>query len=143
MSYTNILLAIDLTEESGIVIKECVELAKQLDAEIVIFHDQADYEEMCRGTGFIDADLHEGHTQAIARLAEQFKEVTSKIDYPIKRRLIGTGEYGEQLKTVIREYEIDLVVCGHHHGFWSSVSSSTGRLINYLNVPVLVIPLKD
>lgn len=142
MSYNNILLAIDLTKDSEILISECIKLAKKLDAKIVIFHDQADYEEMCRGTGFIDADLHDGHTEAISRIAEQFKELTNKIDYPIERRLIGTGEYGEQLKSAILENEIDLVICGHHHKFWSSIFSSTGSLINYLNIPVLVIPLK-
>ncbi|WED23977.1 universal stress protein [Vibrio sp. JC009] len=143
MSYKNILLAIDLTEESAILINECIELARPLGAEITIFHDEPDYEEMCRGTGFIDAELAEGHTQATERLAEQFKEITSQIDYPIKRRLIGTGEYSEQLKAAIREYEFDLVVCGHHQGFWSAVYSSTGQLINNLKTPVLVIPLED
>ncbi|MCV5916800.1 universal stress protein, partial [Escherichia coli] len=56
---------------------------------------------------------------------------------------VGSGDLSNELCDTIKDYSIDLVVCGHHQDFWSKILSSTRQLINCSPVDMLVVPLKD
>lgn len=141
MSYKHILVAVDLTPESQVLIDKSVELAKPLDAELSFIHVDANYEELCRHTGIMDADLHENCELTAERSFKALKALAEDTGYPIKHCLIGTGEYGNILENTIEKYEVELVVCGHHHDFWGSVISSTKPILNNINVDMLIVPI--
>ena len=143
MSYKHILVAVDLTPESRILINKCIELAKPLDADVSFLHVEANYEELCRNTGFIDVDLNDNRALAVENSIVKLKQLTEEIDFPIKHCLAGNGEYINELKNAIKKYDIDLIVCGHHQDLWSAIASSTKQVMNNISVDMLVIPLHD
>ena len=94
-------------------------------------------------TGLIDINLAETQHQAIEASQKQLQNLAEHANYPIKHTLVGSGDLNNELCDTIKEFNIDLVVCGHHQDFWSKLLSSTRQLINCSPVDMLVVPLKD
>lgn len=141
MSYQHILVAIDLSEDSKHLVAKAVSLAKPLNANVSFIHIDVNYAELY--TGLIDINMAETQHQAIEASQKQLQELADHADYPIKHTLVGSGDLSNELCQNITEYQIDLVVCGHHQDFWSKLLSSTRQLINSTPVDLLVVPLKD
>lgn len=141
MSYKHILVAVDLTPESKILIEKSVSLARPLNAVVSFIHVEANYEELCRHNGIMDADLHDNCEVAAKRAFAECQKLSEETDYPIKHCLVGTGEYSQELKQAIEKHEVDLIVLGHHHDLWGTIISSTKSIINNINVDMLVIPM--
>ncbi|MDA0150083.1 MULTISPECIES: universal stress protein [Vibrio] len=141
MSYQHILVAIDLSEDSKYLVEKAVALAKPLEADVSFIHIDVNYAELY--TGLIDINLAETQHQALVASQEQLQQLADHANYPIKHTLIGSGDLSNELCENIAEYQVDLVVCGHHQDFWSKLLSSTRQLINCSPVDMLVVPIKD
>ncbi|WP_100754104.1 universal stress protein UspA [Vibrio salilacus] len=141
MSYQHILVAIDLSEDSKLLVEKAVALAKPLNAEVSFVHIDVNYAELY--TGLIDINLAETQHQAIEASQKQLQVLAEHADFPIKHTLVGSGDLSNELCDTISEFNIDLVICGHHQDFWSKLLSSTRQLINCSPVDMLVVPLKD
>ncbi|MDG3086806.1 universal stress protein UspA [Vibrio hannami] len=141
MSYKHILVAIDLTDESKVLIDKAVALAKPLDAEISFIHIDVNYAEIY--TGLIDINLAETQNHAMEASMTQLNNLADHANYPIKHTLVGSGDLGYELKDAIKQRDVDLVICGHHQDFWSVLLSSTKQLLNSVPVDMLVVPLHD
>ncbi|NIY84611.1 universal stress protein [Vibrio hepatarius] len=141
MSYQHILVAVDLSEDSKLLIDKAVSLAKPLGAEVSFVHIDVNYAELY--TGLIDINLAETQHQAIQASQKQLQDFADHAQFPIKHTLVGSGDLGNELCETIQEFNFDLVVCGHHQDFWSKLLSSTRQLINCTPVDLLVVPLKD
>lgn len=141
MSYQHILVAIDLSEDSKHLIDRAVALAKPLNAEISFVHIDVNYAELY--TGLIDINLAETQHHSMEASQKQLQELAQYASFPIKHTLVGSGDLNNELCDTIKEFQIDLVVCGHHQDFWSKLLSSTRQLINCSPVDLLVVPLKD
>jgi len=141
MSYQHILVAIDLSEDSKLLVERAVSLAKPLEASVSFVHIDVNYAELY--TGLIDINLAETQHQAIEASQKQLQNLADHADFPIKHTLVGSGDLNNELCDTIKEFNIDLVVCGHHQDFWSKLLSSTRQLINCSPVDMLVVPLKD
>ncbi len=141
MGYKHILVAVDLSEESKLLVDKAVALATPLDAAISFIHIDVNYAELY--TGLIDINLAETQHHAMEASQEQLKELANHANYPINHTLVGSGDLSNELCDTIKEFNIDLVVCGHHQDFWSKLLSSTRQLINCSPVDMLVIPLND
>jgi len=63
--------------------------------------------------------------------------------YPIKEKLSGSGDLGQVLTDAIDQYDVDLLVTGHHQDFWSKLMSSTRQVMNTIKIDMLVVPLRD
>lgn len=141
MSYQHILVAVDLSEDSKLLIDKAVALAKPLNAEISFIHIDVNYAELY--TGLIDINLAETQHHAMEASQKQLQEMDNYANYPIRHTLVGSGDLSNELCDTINEFNIDLVVCGHHQDFWSKLLSSTRQLINCSPVDLLVVPLND
>ena len=141
MSYQHILVAVDLSEDSKTLVDKAVSLAKPLGAEVSFIHIDVNYAELY--TGLIDINLAETQHQAIEASQQQLQKFATHANYPIKHTLVGSGDLGNELCDTIREFNVDIVVCGHHQDFWSKLLSSTRQLINCSPVDMLVVPLND
>lgn len=141
MSYQHILVAIDLSEDSKLLIDKAVALAKPLEAEISFIHIDVNYAELY--TGLIDINLAETQHQSMESSQKQLQALADYAQYPIRHTLVGSGDLSNELCETINEFSIDLVVCGHHQDFWSKLLSSTRQLINCSPVDMLVVPLHD
>ena len=141
MTYKHILVAVDLTDESIVLIDKAVGLAKALQAEVSFIHIDVNYAELY--TGLIDINLPEVQHQTAELSKKKLQDFADHAAFPIKHTLVGSGDLSSELSDAINERGMDLVVCGHHQDFWSKLLSSTRQLINTTPVDMLVVPLHD
>lgn len=140
MSYKHIVVAVDLGDQSEVLVNKAAKLAKALEAELSLIHVDVNYNEIY--AGLIDVNLAEN--QAIANKSSHAKlqALAEKLDYPVKELLIGRGDLAEQLSESIKERGYDLVVCGHHHDFWGKLLSNTRHLVHDMPIELLIVPLE-
>ncbi|MCL9781946.1 universal stress protein [Vibrio sp. S4M6] len=136
MSYQHILVAVDLSEESSELVNKATALAKPLGAELSLIHIDEIYHERYIGLVDINAQTTKISERSIALLAE-------KANFPIKHTFVGSGSLTTELCHTIQEFNIDLLVCGHHQDFVSKFLSSAKKLIHHTPVDTLVVPLNN
>ncbi|MDU7101641.1 MAG: universal stress protein UspA [Enterobacter sp.] len=124
MAYKHILIAVDLSPESKVLVDKAVSMARPYNAKVSLIHVDVNYSDLY--TGLIDVNL-----------------LSTNAGYPITETLSGSGDLGQVLVDAIKKYDMDLVVCGHHQDFWSKLMSSARQLINTVHVDMLIVPLRD
>lgn len=141
MAYKHILVAMDLSPESQLLVEKAVALARPHDARLSLIHVEANYTDLY--TGLIDAHL--GYTQQniTEENYQSLKNFAAAADYPVKEILNGRGDLAQVLEEAVKNYDVDLVVCGHHQDFWGKLISSARQLINTVPIDLLIVPLKD
>ena len=140
MKYKHILVAIDLAEEgapSDLVISKAVSLAKNLDAELSFVHVD---------TSHLDNDVLAYDKREVRLIEEKYQELQTQLDalcepveYPIANKLVIGGEVEVKLIEEVKEMGIDLLISGHHHGFWNRWWSSAHKLLDITVVDLLLI----
>lgn len=141
MSYQHILIAVDLSPESEILVKKAVSIAKPYNAKVSLIHVDANYTDLY--TGLIDLNLGDMQQRLSEETTKGLKALSSNAGYPINVTLSGSGELTQVLIDAIEKYQVDLVVCGHHQDFWSKLMSSARQLINIIPVDTLIVPIKE
>ncbi|MDV5171896.1 universal stress protein [Photobacterium rosenbergii] len=140
MAYKHILVAIDLSDDSHVIVGKAAELAKALDAKLSLIHIDVNYAELY--TGLIDINLSDAQNRMADEAQKQLQSLADKANYPVSHTLVGSGDLSEEICHAIDDMNIELVVCGHHQDFWSKILSSAKQLINRSPVDMLMIPLK-
>ena len=138
MSYKHVLVAIDLTESSDIVISKAVSLAKNLDAKLSFISVDISHPDTDRIYDPLEVKLIEQNRE---ELIAKLKELAALTDYPITATKVVGGSVEETLMQEITKIKADLLVCGHHHGFWNRWWSSARKLVNITIVDLLLIHL--
>ena len=141
MTYKHILVAVDLSTESPLLLKKAVSLARPYNAKISLIHVDVNYSDLY--TGLIEANL--GYTQEHAH-KETFKALkglSDLTDYPVSLVLSEKGDLAKVLANTIKKYRIDLIVCGHHQDFWSKLMSSARQLLSTVHTDMLIVPLRE
>lgn len=141
MAYKHILVAVDLSPESQILVEKAVSLAKPYNAKVSLIHVDVNYSDLY--TGLIDVNLGDMQERIADETRNSLKELSAGADYPVQETLSGSGDLGQVLVDAIKQYDMDLVVCGHHQDFWSKLMSSARQLINTVHVDMLIVPLRD
>ena len=140
MAYKHILVAIDLSDDSHLIVAKAADLAKALDAKLSLIHIDVNYAELY--TGLIDINLSDAQNRMADDAQKQLQALADKANYPVSHTLVGSGDLSEEICHAIDDMHIELVVCGHHQDFWSKILSSAKQLINRSPVDMLMIPLK-
>ncbi|BAX51506.1 universal stress protein [Photobacterium damselae] len=140
MAYKHILVAVDLSEESFVLLKKAADLAKALDAQLSLIHIDVNYAELY--TGLIDINLSDTQDRAANDAQQQLQVLAEKAEYPVAHTLVGSGDLSDEICNAIKDLHVELVVCGHHQDFWSKILSSTKQLLNRTPVDLLMVPLK-
>ena len=145
MSYRHILVAVDFDKGNQDLIKKAVQLAKPLDAKLSLIHVDDHVNESFVFGGLIDTDLAaiESEYPNAVELTNKLNAVADQIDYPIERKFLVKGEMSHALDQPVTEAGIDLIICGHHHDFWSRWKPTSRELINTAQVDLLIVPLND
>lgn len=141
MAYKHILVAVDLSPESQVLVEKAVSLAKPYNAKVSLIHVDVNYSDLY--TGLIDVNLGDMQERIADETRNSLKELSAGADYPVQETLSGSGDLGQVLVDAIKQYDMDLVVCGHHQDFWSKLMSSARQLINTVHVDMLIVPLRD
>ena len=142
MSYKHILVTVDLSVESRLLLEKAVSLTRDLDAKLSLFYDGELCHEEYTYTAFdpryaMPNKMYEDHTSE-----KHLKELLDSAQFPIQSTFVGSGHLIEEIERAIKELNVDLVVCGHHHSFWHQFSSSAKQLLKSTSVDLLVVPLK-
>ncbi|CAQ82198.1 MULTISPECIES: universal stress protein UspA [Photorhabdus] len=141
MAYKHILVAVDLSPESQVLLQKAVSVAKPYNAKVSLIHVDVNYSDLY--TGLIDVNLGDMQQRITDETRNALKDLSAESDYGIQETLSGSGDLGQVLVDAIKKYDIDLVVCGHHQDFWSKLMSSARQLINTVHVDMLIVPLRD
>ncbi|WP_045048721.1 universal stress protein UspA [Rouxiella chamberiensis] len=141
MAYKHILIAVDLSPESKLLVEKAVSLAQPYNAKVSLIHVDVNYSDLY--TGLIDVNLGDMQKRISEETHNALTELSQNAGYPIAGTLSGSGDLAQVLVDAIKQYEVDLVICGHHQDFWSKLMSSARQLINTVHIDMLIVPLRD
>ena len=137
--YKHILVAVDLSEESLILLRKGATLATQNNAKLSVIHVDVNFSDLY--TGLIDINMSSIQDSVSDETLKALEDLAAKVDYPVSERLNGSGDFSQVLEDAVEKYQIDLLVTGHHQDFWSKFMSSTRQVMNNVSVDMLVVPL--
>ncbi|MDP0074979.1 universal stress protein [Glaesserella parasuis] len=137
--YKHILVAVDLSEESLILLRKGASLAEKCNAKLSVIHVDVNFSDLY--TGLIDINMSSVQDSVSEEMIKALEELSGKITYPVTERLNGSGDFSQVLEEAVEKYQVDLLVTGHHQDFWSKFMSSTRQVMNSITVDMLVVPL--
>jgi len=140
MKYKHILVALELTEESKSLIDRAGSLAELTGAKVSFIHIDGTHGEIY--PDLIDIQLEPDKRPLNEHNNEMLLTFKQYPNYPIHHFLVGTGDLGEKLRDTISENGFDLLICGHHHDFWSRIISYSKHLIDKSPIDILVVPIE-
>lgn len=140
MKYKHILVALDLNEDSEsstLVINKAVSLAKNLDAKLSFINVDITHLD----NDLIDYDRFEKRLvdEKYQELLVKLEALCEPIDYPITNKLVLGGEVEVKLIDEVKKLNVDLLISGHHHGFWSQWWSAAHKLLDITTVDLLLV----
>ncbi len=139
--YKHILVAVDLSEESLVLLRKGAGIAEKCGAKLSIIHVDVNFSDLY--TGLIDINMSAVQDSVSVETNKALDELAAKIDYPVAERLNGTGDFSQVLEEAVEKHNVDLLVTGHHQDFWSKFMSSTRQVMNSVAVDMLVVPLES
>jgi nucleotide-binding universal stress UspA family protein len=134
-----ILIAIDDLAPDIYVVDKGIKLADQLKAEVGLI----DVARLSLGyieAGIYPEDLEEINRQRAEKTVEKVKGQYPDMEFVDFEPV---GDPVEEIKEIIKEWKPDILIVGHHkHSIFQRLSENMKerRLVNQLNIPVLVIP---
>lgn len=141
MAYKHILIAVDLSPESKILVEKAVSMARPYNAKVSLIHVDVSYSDLY--TGLIDVNLGDMQQRISEETHQALTELSQNAGYPISETLSGSGDLAQVLVDAINKYDVDIMLCGHHQDFWSKLMSSARQLINTVHIDMLIVPLRD
>ncbi|KAE9527803.1 universal stress protein UspA [Testudinibacter aquarius] len=139
--YKHVLVAVDLSEDSPILLNKAVDIAIRHEAKLSLIHVDVNFSDLY--TGLIDINMATMQDRISVETQEALNKLAESVDFPITEKLSGTGDLEQVLKEAIGKYQVDLLVTGHHQDFWSKLISSTRQVMNSVTIDMLVVPLKE
>ncbi|MBF0751512.1 MULTISPECIES: universal stress protein UspA [Pasteurellaceae] len=139
--YKHILVAVDLSDESAFLLKKAVGIAKRHEAKLSIIHVDVNFSDLY--TGLVDVNMSSMQDRISSETQKALLSLAENASYPVQEKLSGSGDLRQVLTDAIEQYDIDLLVTGHHQDFWSKLMSSTRQVMNTVKIDMLVVPLRD
>lgn len=143
MNYEHILVAVNLTKINQEVIARALSLAKATGAKVSFIHVDISCVD---NFSILREDEHtpdEASSKSKDELQQQLQALAEQADYPITNTLVVSGGLRYKLEQTVRKMDVDLLVCGHHHNFWSRVVSSVRELVDTSPIDLLIVHLND
>ena len=145
MNYNNILIAIDDSDCSMNAVKNGIELAQKLSANVMLLSivDVTNLIDSASVGAIIDKDVEEIYEEQATKLIER---VMKKYPYSKTTAISEEGIAKEAIISIADKHKADLIVMGTHgrtglkHLFIGSVAE---HVIRHSKIPVLVIPSAD
>ena len=121
--------------------EKAAKIAKRNDAKLSIIHVDVNFSDLY--TGLIDVNMSSMQDRISTETHQALTQLAEQAGYPITEKLSGSGDLGQVLTDAIEQYDVDLLVTGHHQDFWSKLMSSTRQVMNNIAIDMLVVPLRD
>ncbi|CAE6943492.1 Universal stress protein family [Vibrio sp. B1FLJ16] len=129
MNYAHILVAVDLSESSKIVIDKAIKQARDSNSKLSFV--------------YVDVDRVVLEPKKELDLLQELQELADQCGYPVNEIMVVNGDLHVKLKGLVKQSNIDLVVCGHHHNLLSRLFSSVPKVANSVEADMLVVYLQD
>jgi universal stress protein A len=145
-SYSKILVAIDLSEESGQVIARAGEMAEK-KAEVAIIHVVKPIEHVYGGFGAVglagdfSAQMATLEQQAVEHAEKRVDELAGDLNVPAERQHVCVGNASSEIHRIAKETDSDLVVIGSHgrHGLGLLLGSTANAVLHGATCDVLAV----
>ncbi|WEM45412.1 universal stress protein (plasmid) [Photobacterium sp. DA100] len=116
MKYKHVLLAVNFDANAEYLVMKAVEQARAHDALLSVIHIDPDFTELYEGVRdfnptAVDDSVHIESVRAMNSLLKG-------ANYPINKHIFYAGYVEDQIIKAIKEFEIDLLVFGHHESSW-------------------------
>ncbi|MCC5872215.1 MAG: universal stress protein [Gammaproteobacteria bacterium] len=153
MSYKNVLIAVDLTEESDQVLAKAKHVAESDGAKLALVHVVKPIEHVYGGFGAVglagdfSAQMATLEQQAVSHAQEQLAKMGESIGVAADRRFVPVGSASREIHRIAKEEGIDLIVIGSHgrHGLGLLLGSTANGVLHGATCDVLAVrvALKD
>ncbi|WED23377.1 universal stress protein [Vibrio sp. JC009] len=137
--YKHVLVAVELSDDTDTLIDKASAFAKKFDAEVSLVYIDSAYGEIY--TGFFDLTDEEGRHNVGERTINYIDRFIERSEVPIKSALVGSGNIKNKLPELLNQVEADIIICGHHHDFWSHIVSTCRQLIDSSSIDILIHPI--
>lgn len=141
MNYEHILVAVNLAKIDPEVIERGVSIAKAVNARVSLIHVDISHVDSVSISD--NNDPAESTQQSKEALERQLQILAKNSDYPITNILVVSGGLSYKLQETVRKMDVDLLVCGHHHNFWSRIVSSVRELVETSPIDLLIVHLDE
>ena len=102
MAYKHILIAVDLSPESKVLVEKAVSMARPYNAKVSLIHVDVNYSDLY--TGLIDVNLGDMQKRISEETHHALTELSTNAGYPITETLSGSGDLGQVLVDAIKKY---------------------------------------
>ncbi|MGR5063086.1 universal stress protein [Photobacterium sp. DNB22_13_2] len=116
MKYKHVLLAVNFDANAEYLVMKAAEQAKSHNALLSIIHIDPDFTELYEGvrefnpTAFDDSV----HSESV----REMNDLLAGANYPIYKHIFYAGYVEDQIIKAIGEFDVDLLVFGHHESSW-------------------------
>lgn len=100
MAYKHILIAVDLSPESKVLVEKAVSMARPYNAKVSLIHVDVNYSDLY--TGLIDVNLGDMQKRISEETHHALTELSTNAGYPITETLSGSGDLGRVLVDAIK-----------------------------------------
>lgn len=143
-TYTNILVAVDLSQDSAIVLDKARNLAKQNDAQLSMVHVM---EPIAVGYAVevSSLDIEGLHEEAAKQARGALLDMGGNIGIPEHRLHTILGQPAREIKELAAKLEADLIIMGGHgrHG-WELLFGSTSTGVSHgVECDLLIVRIPD
>ncbi|TVS08638.1 MAG: universal stress protein [Gammaproteobacteria bacterium] len=147
MSYKNVLVAVDLTEESDQVLVKAQHIAERDGAKLALVHVVKPIEHVYGGFGAVglagdfSAQMATLEQQAVSHAQEQLAKMGKDIGVDKDRLFVPVGSASREIHRLAKEEGIDLIVIGSHgrHGLGLLLGSTANGVLHGASCDVLAV----
>lgn len=137
--YTNLLLAVDLSEESDQLIEKARNIATNNQAKLAIIH-VIEPLSFAYG-GDVPMDLSTVQDQLDEHAREKLESFCQKLDYPVSEKIVVTGHTETEIHRAAEERDCELIIVGSHgrHGLALLLGSTANGVLHGAPCDVLAV----
>jgi universal stress protein A len=142
--YRKILVAVDLSEDSAIVIDKARHIAQANDAELHLVHVQTPLA-VSYALDIPSINLADLHAELADEAHKRLLELGGLVEIPISRLHSLVGQPAHEVRTLAKMLGADLIVTGGHgkHGFELLLGSTSTSVAHGVSCDVLIVKLPD
>ncbi len=129
MGYKHVLVAVDLSKSSKTVIGKAVKMARDSSCKLSFV--------------YVDVNSVVLEPKEEQELRQKLQGLADKCMYPVSDILVVVGDLHIKLKGFVKQSDIDLVVCGHHHNLLSRLFSAVPKVANAVEADMLIVYLDE
>ena len=142
--YRKILVAVDLSDDSTIIIDKARHIAQANDAEISLVHVQEPLA-ISYALDIPSINLADLHAELAEEAHKRLLEMGATVDVPAARMYSLVGQPAHEVRVLAKSIGADLIVTGGHgkHGFELLLGSTSTSVAHGVTCDLLIIKLPD